>query len=249
MPEHAEQNVIVTGANRGIGRHLAEAFAHEGSTVGMLGRRREALEEAADDIREQDPDGELSPLVADVSDPEAVDLAIDEWVDEHDGVHSLINNAGITRDGLFMRMGEDDWSQVMDVNLDGSFFCSQAVIRPMMRERWGRIVMMSSVIGLMGNAGQANYAASKAGMVGLAKSLARELGSRGITANVLAPGYIDTEMTDEMDDDQREELMDNTPMERLGQPEDVVEAALFLTSERADFITGEVIRVDGGLAM
>lgn len=226
--------------------------------MGMLGRRREALEQAMDEIgrtngddeeEETDKPVDVSPIVADVSNPETVREAIEEWVDEHDGVHTLINNAGITRDGLLLRMDEDEWNDVLNTNLDGSFYCSKAVVRSMMRQRWGRIIMISSVIALIGNPGQTNYAASKAGMIGLAKSLARELGSRSITANVIAPGYVETEMTEDMTAQRREQLLEKTPLERLGSPEDIVELAKFLASDRADYITGELIRVDGGLAM
>lgn len=245
-----EQNVIVTGANRGIGRVVAEHFAREGAHVGLLGRRREAVEETIDEINEElSPDGSMSPIVADVSEPEQVDDAIGDWVDEHDTVHTLVNNAGINRDGLLMRMDSEDWDSVLDTNLDGTFFCTKAVVRNMMRNKWGRVVMISSVIGLMGNPGQANYAASKSGMIGFSKSVARELGSRNITCNTIAPGYIETEMTEEMDEENREAILDNTPAERLGEASDVAECALFLASERAGYINGEVIRVDGGLAM
>jgi len=245
-----EQNVIVTGANRGIGRVITEQFALEGAHVGLLGRRQEALEETINDINEDlSPGGSMSSIVADVSDPDEVQGAIEEWIDDHETVHTLINNAGINRDGLLMRMDSEDWDSVLDTNLDGAFFCTQAVIRNMMRNQWGRIIMVSSVIGLMGNPGQTNYAASKSGMIGLGKSVARELGSRNITCNTIAPGYIKTEMTEEMDEETREAIMDNTPAERLGDPEDVADCALFLASERSGYITGEVIRVDGGLAM
>lgn len=245
-----EQNVIVTGANRGIGRVIAERFVAEGAHVGLLGRRQEAVEETIDEINNDlDPDGSMSVIVADVSDPDQVQESIDGWVDEHDTVHTLVNNAGINRDGLLMRMKSEDWNSVLDTNLDGTFYCTQAVIRNMMRNKWGRILMVSSVIGLMGNPGQTNYAASKSGMIGLCKSVARELGSRNITCNTIAPGYIETEMTDEMDEDAREAILENTPVERLGEAEDVAECALFLASEKSGFITGEVVRVDGGLAM
>ncbi len=250
MADIEEQNVIITGGNRGIGRVLVERFASEGAHVGVLGRRSEAVRETIEEIRDtRSPSGRLSPIIADVTRPDPLREAVEEWIEEAGGIHTLINNAGITRDGLVMRMKDEDWEAVLDTNLDGAFHCTQSVIRPMMRNRWGRIIMISSVIGLTGNPGQTNYAASKAGLIGFCKAIARELGSRNITCNSIAPGYIDTEMTDEMTDQQRETLLDSTPVERLGTGEDVAECAVFLAGERAGFITGEVIRVDGGLAM
>jgi len=250
MPEISQQNVIVTGANRGIGRVIAEQFADHGAHVGVLGRREEAVEETVTEIREKhDPAGKLSSIVADVSSADQVHEAIGEWADRNEAVHTLINNAGITRDGLLMTMKSDDWEDVLKVNLDGAFHCAKAVIRPMMKNRWGRILMVSSIVGLTGNAGQSNYSASKAGLVGLSKSIAKELGSRNITSNTIAPGYIDTEMTEELDEETRETLLENTPVGRLGEARDIAELALFLASEKASFISGEIIRVDGGLAM
>jgi 3-oxoacyl-[acyl-carrier protein] reductase len=249
MTELAQQNVIVTGANRGIGKVLARSFAEAGATVGVLGRRQEAVEEAVAELKDTTGKEELSPIVADVSDFDQVNEAVEEWVEAHDGVHTLINNAGINRDGLLMRMKEDDWNDVMDVNLNGAFNCTKAVIRPMLSNRWGRIIMVSSVAGIMGNPGQSNYSASKSGMVGFSKSIARELGSRNITSNTIAPGYIETDMTEELDDERKETVLDMTPLERFGEAEEVADCARFLASERANYITGEVIRVDGGMAM
>lgn len=249
MTELASQNVIVTGANRGIGKVVAREFGEEGSTVGVLGRRADAVEEAVSDLRESTGNDDVTPIVADVSDYEETTDAVEEWVDEQDGVHTLVNNAGLNRDGLLMRMKEDDWNTVLDVNLDGAFNCTKAVIRPMIRNQWGRIIMVSSVAGLMGNPGQSNYSASKSGMIGFSKSIARELGSRNITSNTIAPGYIETDMTDELDEERQQTVLDATPLERFGEAEEIADCALFLASERADYITGEVIRVDGGMAM
>lgn len=249
MTELSSQNVIVTGANRGIGKAIAERFAREGSTVGLLGRRSEAVQETIDELEDETGNTDLSPIISDVSDYEKTNETIAEWIDEHDGVDTLINNAGITRDGLMMRMDEDDWSSVMDVNLDGTFNCSKSVLRTMIRNHWGRIIMISSVAGLRGNPGQANYSASKSGMIGLCKSIARELGSRNITANTIAPGYIETDMTEELPEDQKDAILEATPLDRFGDPGEIAECAVFLASERADFITGEVVRVDGGMAM
>lgn len=249
MTELSSQNVIVTGANRGIGKSISKQFASAGSTVGLLGRREDAVREAIDDIQAETGNENLSPVIADVSDYEKTNDAIGDWIEEHDGVDTLVNNAGMNRDGLMMRMKEDDWNDVLDVNLSGTFNCSKAVIRNMIRNSWGRIIMISSVAGLTGNPGQANYAASKSGMIGLCKSIARELGSRNITANTIAPGYIETDMTEELPEDQKEAVLEATPAERFGEPEEIAETVTFLASEKASFITGEVIRVDGGMAM
>ena len=249
MTELNEQNVIVTGANRGIGKVVAREFAEKGATVGVLGRREDAVEEAVSNLTEQTGNDDVSPVVADVSDYEETNEAIGDWVEEHDGIHTLVNNAGMNRDGLLMRMKEDDWQSVLGVNLDGAFNCTKAVIRSMIRNQWGRIIMVSSVAGIMGNPGQSNYAASKSGMIGFSKSIARELGSRSITSNTIAPGYIQTDMTEELDEERKQTVLDATPMERFGDAEEVADCALFLASERASYITGETIRVDGGMAM
>jgi 3-oxoacyl-[acyl-carrier protein] reductase len=249
MTELQEQNVIVTGANRGIGRVVARAFAENGATVGVLGRRSEAVEETVDELSESTDNQDIDSVVTDVSDFDRTTEAVREWVDERNGIHTLINNAGINRDGLLMRMKEDDWESVLGVNLDGAFNCTKAVIRSMIRNEWGRIIMISSVAGITGNPGQSNYAASKSGMIGFSKSIARELGSRNITSNTIAPGYIRTDMTEELDEERKQTVLDATPMERFGDVEEVADCALFLASERASYITGETIRVDGGMAM
>ncbi len=250
MPPIGKQNVIVTGGARGIGRAIVEKFVTAGANVGILDLQQEAIAEAIEDINSSlGPAGELSAIEADVSDPDSTEEAIGEWIDKNDGIHTLVNNAGITSDGLLIRQKESDWKSVLDVNLDGAYHCTQAVLRPMMRGRWGRIIMISSVIGLRGNAGQTNYAASKAGLIGLAKSVAQELGSRSITCNAVAPGFIKTKMTEELNDDMIEEVIENTPADRLGEPKEVADCVAFLAGEESSYITGEVIRVDGGMAM
>ncbi len=250
MPDVGDQNVIVTGGNRGIGREIVARFARDGATVGLLGRREEAVEEACQELAE-DPEvtGEVDPVVADVADPEAVREAVGEWVEEHEEVHTLVNNAGTRRDGLLLRMRQDDWHDVVDVNLHGTFYCTHAVVRSMMRNEWGRLIMISSVSGLRGNPGQANYAASKAGVIGFTKSVARELAPRNITANVIAPGFMETDLTGDLTEEQEQRLIEVTPMGRPGELRDVADCVRFLASERAGYITGEVIRVDGGMAM
>lgn len=249
MTQIREQNVIITGANRGVGRIIARFFAERGATVGVLGRRSGAIEKAARELRRTTENSEVSSLVADVSEFEETINVIGEWVDIHDGIDTLVNNAGLIRDGLLMRMDDDDWNQVLEVNLDGAFNCTRAVIRSMIRNHWGRIIMISSVAGLRGNPGQANYSAAKSGLIGLSKSIARELGSRRITCNVIAPGYIETEMTEELTEDRKAAILEATPMDRFCEPNEVAECTLFLASNRASFITGEVIRVDGGMGM
>lgn len=250
MPEVGDQNVIVTGGNRGIGREIVARFAREGATVGLLGRRREAVEEACEAL-DEDPEvtGEVTPVVADVSDAEAVREAVGNWVEAHEGVHTLVNNAGTRRDGLLLRMRDEDWHDVVDVNLHGTFYCTHAVVRSMMRNHWGRLIMVSSVSGLRGNPGQANYAASKAGIIGFTKSVARELAPRNITANVIAPGFMETDLTGDLTEEQEERLLEVTPMGRPGELRDVADCARFLASEQAGYVTGEIIRVDGGMAM
>ncbi len=250
MPEISKQNVIVTGGARGIGRAIVEKFVAEGANIAILDLDRDSIEQTIDEIEEKiKPSGELSALEADVSDPDSVDEAISGWVDENETVHTLVNNAGITRDGLLMRQKFEDWKSVLEVNLDGAYNCTKSVIRPMMRNRWGRIIMISSVIGLRGNAGQTNYAASKAGVIGFCKSVAQELGSRSITCNAVAPGFIRTEMTEELPDKVKDDVLSSTPAGRLGEPAEVADCVLFLAGEQSGFITGEVIRVDGGMAM
>jgi 3-oxoacyl-[acyl-carrier protein] reductase len=230
---------LVTGASRGIGRAIAAELAAAGASV-VLGYRsgQEEAEELAAEIGGR-------AVQADVSDAsEAVRL-----VEEAGDVDILVNNAGLTRDGLLARMSDEDWRTVIDTNLSSVFYTCRAVTRPMMKKRAGSIVNISSVVGVHGNWGQTNYAASKAGIIGFTKSLARELGSRNVRANVVAPGYVKTQLTDVLPEDATAAMLQNTPLGRLGEPEDVAGAVRFLCSEAASFITGEVLLVDGGLGM
>jgi 3-oxoacyl-[acyl-carrier protein] reductase len=234
---------LVTGGSRGIGAAISRELAKAGAKVALNYR---AGQEAADEVA-----GEIGGLAvrADVSKPEEVQALIERVEGELGDIDALVNNAGVTRDTLIARMTDDDWQTVIDTNLRGTFNTSRAVSRKMLRRRAGSIVNLSSVVGVHGNPGQANYAASKAGIIGLTKALARELGSRGVRVNAIAPGYISTELTDVLNDEQRGLILQNTPLGRLGEPEDVARAVRFLCSDEAAFITGEVLLVDGGLGM
>jgi 3-oxoacyl-[acyl-carrier protein] reductase len=238
---------LVTGASRGIGRAIALRFAREGANVGINYRTsREEAEAVAESVRELGVEPKL--LHADVSRPDQVQ-AMFEALDVWGGVDILVNNAGVTRDGLLMRMSEDDWDEVMNVNLRGAFLCCRAAARPMVRKRWGRIINMASVVGLAGNPGQSNYAASKAGLIGLTRTLSRELASRNITVNAIAPGFIETDMVASLSEDARSHIRALIPMDGFGTPEDVAAAAAFLASDGARYITGQTIAVDGGIAL
>ena len=248
-PKKLEGKVaVVTGASRGIGRDIALLFASEGAKLVITARNEELLASLADEIKKA---GHETPLCValDVKDSEKVDEMVDKTLDKFGRVDILVNNAGITRDGLMLRMSDEDWDDVMDTNLKGAFICMRAVAKPMMRQRAGRIINMASVIGLIGNAGQANYAASKAGIIALTKSAAKELGSRNILINAIAPGFIDTEMTRALGDDIKNTILKSIPVGIFGKPIDVAKTALFLASDESNFITGQVITVDGGMVM
>ncbi len=236
---------LVTGASQGIGRQVASRLASQGARVVVAARSLDKLEALAQEIAEEG--GEAFPLALDVGQPALVAERIEPLVKELGDVQILVNNAGITRDGLLARMSLEQWEEVLRVNLTGAYAVTRQLIRGMIRQRWGRIVMVSSVVGLMGNAGQANYAASKAGMIGFAKSLAREIGGRNITVNVVAPGYVETEMTSELGDKVRDQLEKSIVLRRLGKVEDVAAAVAFLSSPEAGYITGEVLNVSGGM--
>ncbi len=239
---------VVTGSSRGIGAAIARRLAAEGAKVVLnCHASAEAAESIAQEIRQNG--GEATVVVADVSRFEEAQRLIKQAVDTYGRVDILVNNAGTTRDTLLMMMKEADWDRVIDTNLKSVFICWKAVARGMVRQRSGRIINITSVVGLVGQAGQTNYAASKAGIIGFSKSLARELGSRGITVNCVAPGYIPTALTEVLPDELKQAILDQTPLKRMGQPEEVAAAVAFLASEDAAFITGHVLSVDGGLAM
>lgn len=239
---------LVTGASRGIGRAIALRLAEEGAKVAInyAGNTARA-EEVRKEIESRG--GEAFLVQADISDSKAVETMVSQVAERFGQIDILVNNAGITRDGLLMRMKEEDFDAVIDTNLRGVFYCTKAVSKLMMKKRSGRIVNMASVVGLTGNAGQTNYAAAKAGVVGFSKSAARELASRGITVNAVAPGFIDTDMTATMTDKAKETTLANIPLKRMGRPEDVANAVLFLVSDQAAYITGQVVNVDGGMVM
>lgn len=239
---------LVTGASRGIGRAIAVKLASEGAKVAVnyAGNTAKA-EEVKAEIEKNG--GEAVLVQADISDSEAVDAMIEKVTEAFGTIDILVNNAGITRDGLLMRMKEEDFDAVINTNLKGVFYCTKAVSKLMMKKRSGCIVNMASVVGLMGNAGQANYAAAKAGVIGFSKSAAKELAARGIRVNVVAPGFIATDMTAAMTDKAKEATLAGIPMKRMGEPEDVANAVLFLVSDYASYITGQTVNVDGGMVM
>ena len=238
---------FVTGASQGIGRVIALRLAGQGAKVVLAARSLEKLEALADEIRAGG--GEAAALSLDLSRPDTVGEQLASLPEEFADVEILVNNAGITRDGLFARMSLEQWDEVLRTNLTSGFALTREFVRGMMRRRWGRVIFISSVVGLMGNPGQVNYAASKAGMVGFAKSLARELGGRNITANVVAPGFIETAMTAELGEKVRQQMSDSIVLRRLGDPEDIAAATVYLASQEAGYVTGEVINVSGGLYM
>jgi 3-oxoacyl-[acyl-carrier protein] reductase len=241
------RTAFVTGASRGIGRACAQALAADGKRVIVAARNLDACEEVAAAIRSNGGDAAAASI--DLSSRDSILQAISAAVKQFGPIHILVNNAGITRDGLAVRMKPDDWQSVIDTNLSGAFYAAQAVLPGMMKERWGRIVNMTSVVGEMGNAGQANYVAAKAGLIGLTKSLAREVASRNITVNAVAPGFIETDMTAALTEEQKQKMLPNIPLGRIGTAADVASAVRFLASEEASYITGHVLDVNGGLYM
>jgi 3-oxoacyl-[acyl-carrier protein] reductase len=240
------RTAFVTGASRGIGRACAIALAQGGARVVLAARQRDKLEEAAQEIRGLG--GAALVVEMDVSSPDSISAAF-AAAKEFAPIHILVNNAAITRDTLALRMKPQDWNDVIQTNLTGAFLCAQQVMMGMVKERWGRIINISSIVGQSGNAGQANYVASKAGLIGLTKALAQEVASRNITVNAVAPGFIDTDMTAVLSDDLKKTMLDRIPLKRLGKPEDIAAAVRFLASDEASYITGHVLSVNGGMYM
>ena len=247
MFDLSDKVVIVTGASQGIGRTMATVFAESGANVVCVARSEKKIEELSMEIKSQG--GLAIPAVCDISDGDSFSRTIKSVVDQFGKLDVLVNNAGITRDALLMRMNESRWDEVIQTNLKGAFFGMKAAIRPMMKNKFGRIISISSVVGFTGNPGQANYCASKSGIIGFTKSLALEVASRGITVNAIAPGFISSAMTDKLTEDQREKIISNIPVNRLGTPKDVANAVIFLAKEDSSYITGNTIHINGGLAM
>ncbi|MBI2094456.1 MAG: 3-oxoacyl-[acyl-carrier-protein] reductase [Candidatus Omnitrophica bacterium] len=242
-----QQVAIVTGGARGIGREIALTLAREGADIALFDVNAQILEQTVGELRALGRRAE--GFAVDVTDGKQVDEGVGKVLDKLGRIDILINNAGITKDGLLIRMDDAQWDRVLNINLKGTFLCTRAVAKHMLKQRRGRIVNIASIVGIIGNAGQANYAASKAGIIGLTKSVAKELASRSITCNAIAPGFIKTEMTDVLPEEAKQRLLAAIPMGELGQPADVANAALFLVSDEARYVTGHVLVVDGGLAM
>ena len=239
---------LVTGGSRGIGRAIAIALAGQGARVAV---NYVANAEAADEVVRQIADcgSQGKAIRGDVSQADDVRRLVEETIATFDGLHILVNNAGLTQDDLLLRMSEEAWDRVQQVDLRGAFLCTKAALRPLIRQRWGRIINIASVAGMVGNAGQANYAAAKAGLIGLTKSIAKEVASRNVTANAIAPGLVKTEMTADLTEEQEQAVLQLAPLGRAATPEEIAPAAVFLASEEAGYITGHVLAVDGGLVM
>jgi len=238
------KTALVTGATGGLGAEIARALHGQGATVALSGTRENVLNDLKDQL------GERAHVVpANLSDPQAVEKLIPAAIEAMGGVDILINNAGITRDNISMRMKDEEWASVIDVNLTAAFRLARACMRSMMKKRHGRIIGITSIVGVTGNAGQANYAAAKAGMIGMTKSLAQELASRGITANCIAPGFIESPMTDALNDKQKDSILTNVPAGKLGTGADIAAAAVYLASDEASYVTGQTLHINGGMAM
>ena len=239
------KTALVTGGSRGIGRAIALDLSKSFNIIVGYSSSKDSAEEVASEIVKSG--GKATALEIDVTNAESIENAFRTIEKEYGGVDVLVNNAGITKDNILPRLKEDDWTDVIDTNLSGSFRTSQRAIKHMMKSKWGRIVYISSIVGMMGNQGQANYAASKAGLIGLSKSIAKEMGSRNITSNVIAPGYIDTDMTAFLTDEQKDNIIEQLSIKRIGKPEDIANIVSFLCSDESEYITGQVIPVDGGI--
>ena len=238
------KKALITGATGGIGAAIAKALHSNGATVALSGTRAAVLEDVKASLQSR-----AHALTCNLSDPDDVEKLIPAAQDAMDGLDILVNNAGITRDNLAMRMKREDWQAVLDVNLTAAFMLTKNCMSTMMKQRWGRVINITSVVGVTGNAGQANYAASKAGMIGMSKSLAQELASRNITVNCIAPGFIETAMTDELNDKQKEAILASVPAGRLGHTDEIAAGAVYLASEEAAYVTGQTLHINGGMAM
>jgi len=239
------KTALVTGGSRGIGKAISLSLGKSFNVVVGYSSSKDSAEEVVEDMVKSG--GTATAIQIDVKSSESIENAFVTIEEEFDGVDVLVNNAGITKDNILPRLKEDDWNDVIETNLSGSFKTSQRAIKHMMKNKWGRIVFISSIVGMMGNQGQANYAASKAGLIGLSKSIAKEMGSRNITSNVIAPGYVDTDMTAFLSDEQKNNIIEQLSIKRIGKPEDIANIVSFLTSDESEYITGQVISVDGGI--
>ena len=235
---------VVTGASQGIGKIIAFELAKSGAHVACISRNKKAIESIVEEITING--GQASSFPCDISDSDTLSEIITEIIKENSRIDILVNNAGITKDSLLMRMSIEQWDDVINTNLKGAFHCTKAVVRYMMKNKFGRIINITSIVGLTGNAGQANYAASKAGLIGMTKSIAKEMASRGITANCIAPGWIETSMTDKLSGEVKNQFLSHIPVGRIGSPDDIANAVIFLASDEAGYITGQTITVDGG---
>ena len=245
------KKALITGGTAGIGKEIALAFAKQGADVAIFGTNAERATQVVQELEQArlSPEQKFISYIVNVSEKASVEGTIQQLLAAWGQLDVLVNNAGITRDGLLMRMSEEDWDQVIDVNLKSVYNTCQALVRPMIKAKGGKIINISSVVGLTGNAGQANYAASKSGMIGFTKALAQELATRNICVNCIAPGFIETRMTDGLTDGQKEGLLKKIPMGRMGNPQDIANAAVFLASNLSDYVTGQVLTVDGGMVM
>ena len=241
------KTAIVTGASRGIGAAIAQRLCETGANVVICSRSADAVGEIANTL--EDKGHSVHAMAADISQKADVEALIEETTAQFSQIDILVNNAGITRDTLLMRLKDEDWNAVLQTNLTGTMYCTRAVLRPMIRQKSGRIINISSVVGLAGNAGQANYAAAKAGIIGLTKATAKEVGARGITVNAIAPGFITTDMTAQISEQNQKQLLGLIPLRGFGHPEDVADAVCFLASDAARYITGQTLQVDGGMVM
>jgi 3-oxoacyl-[acyl-carrier protein] reductase len=240
----SDKIALVTGASGGIGAGIAKALHQQGATIALSGTRQDALEKLAKELGDR-----VHIFQCNLKNKEDTQALIQKVEEQLGGLHILVNNAGLTRDNLSLRMKDEEYQDVIDVNLSAPFYLMRAAIRGMMRNRWGRIINISSIVGFTGNPGQMNYSATKAGIVGMTKSLAQEVASRGITVNCIAPGYISSNMTDALQDAQKEKIIATVPQGRIGSPEDIAAAAVFLASDEANYVTGQTIHVNGGMAM
>jgi 3-oxoacyl-[acyl-carrier protein] reductase len=240
------KKALITGASGGIGQSIAQAFYKQGATVALAGRNKDALEKLAATMPDK---ARVHVITGDLASAETADKLLTDAETAMGGIDVLINNAGLTKDTLALRMTDDAWQQVIDVNLTAAFRLSRAVLKGMMKQRFGRIINITSIVGVTGNPGQTNYAASKAGLIGMSKSLAAEVASRGITVNCIAPGFIATAMTDALTDDQKSKMLVNIPAGKLGSPDDIAASAVYLASDEAAYVTGQTIHVNGGMAM